>query len=216
MEFALLASLAEEDRRAVLAQMPRRSFRKGDTLFHEGDPGDTLHLIAKGRVAIRPSTRDGDVVTLVVLGPGASFGEQVLTGAASRTASAIALDDVETRVLHRRDLAELRATRPSIDRFLVDVLAAQVRRLTQQVLEALYVPAEQRVIRRLCDLTELYDTGSRPVDIGVRQEDLATMAGTTRPTANRVLQELHDAELVDLRRGHILVRDPNGLARRAR
>ena len=217
MEFPLLAALSPEDRRAVLARMPRRSYRKGDTLFHEGDPGDTLHVIEKGRVAIRPSTPSGDVVTLVVLGPGASFGEQPLISAeAVRTASAVALEPVETRALHRRDLAELRATHPSIDRFLVELLAAQVRRLTQQVLEALYVPAEQRVVRRLRELTEVYDTGARPVDIGVRQEDLATMAGTTRPTANRVLQQLHEADLVDLRRGHLAVRDPDGLAQRAR
>ena len=57
VEHRLLRGLADEDRRAVLARMGRRSYRKGDTLFHEGDPGDSLHLIDKGRVAIRASTR---------------------------------------------------------------------------------------------------------------------------------------------------------------
>ena len=197
--------------------MGRRAFRKGDTLFHEGDPGDALHLIEKGRIAIRPCTPNGDVVTVVVLGPGASFGEQaLLTTDAVRTASAVALETAETRTLHRRDLADLRSTHPSIDRFLVDLLAAQVRRLTGQVLEALYTPAEQRVVRRLADLVALYDTGTRPVVIGVRQEDLATMAGTTRPTANRVLQPLVDAGAVELHRGRIDVIDPDVVATRAK
>jgi CRP-like cAMP-binding protein len=217
MEFELLRALAPDERRAVLSRMTRRSFRKGDTLVHEGDPGDSLHLIEKGRVAIRPSTPNGDVVTLVVLGPGACFGEQALISPdAVRTASAVALEVVETRMLHRRDVVELRVTQPSIDRFLVEVLAAQVRRLTGQVLEALYVPTETRVMRRLADLADLYDAGARPIDIGVRQEDLATMAGTTRPTANRVLQHLAEHGLVDLRRGHLVVLDPVGLRHRAR
>ena len=145
MKFELLAGLSDADRRSVLARMTRRSFRKGETLFHEGDPGDSLHLIEKGRVAIRPSTPLGDVVTLAILGPGESFGEQALLALdAKRTASAVALESVETRMLHRRVVDELRTTQPSIDRFLIEVLAGQVRRLSQRVLEALYDPADRR------------------------------------------------------------------------
>ena len=217
MQFELLTALSADDQRAVLSRLGRRAFRKGDSLFHEGDPGDTMHLVEKGRIAIRSSTPNGDVVTVVVLGPGSSFGEQaLLTEDAVRTASAVALELVETRTLHRRDLADLRANHPSIDRFLIDLLAAQVRRLTGQVLEALYTPAERRVVRRLADLTALYDTGARPVIIGVRQEDLATMAGTTRPTANRALQPLVDAGVIELHRGRIDVIDPDAVAKRAR
>lgn len=217
MHYELLGSLSAEEQRAVLARMGRRTFPKGDTLFHEGDPGDVLHLIEKGRVAVRPCTADGDVVTLVVLGPGDSFGEQaLLTADARRTASVVALEATETRTLHRRDLAELRTAHPAVDRFLVDLLAGQVRRLTGQVLEALYMTADQRVVRRLVDLTALYDRGDRPVVIGVRQEDLATMAGTTRPTANRVLHQLVDAGAVALHRGRIEVRDPDAVRAKAR
>ena len=217
MKFELIAGLSDADRRSVLARMSRRSFRKGETLFHEGDPGDSLHLIEKGRVAIRPSTPGGDVVTLAILGPGQSFGEQALLSPDSRrTASVVALEVVETRVLLRRDLDELRATQPSIDRFLVEVLASQVRRLSQRVLEALYEPADRRVVRRLAELAELYDDGQPPIVIGLRQDDLATMAGTTRSTTNRVLQQLVEAGVVWVRRGRIEVHDVPALRRAAR
>ena len=217
MKFELIAGLSDADRRSVLTRMSRRSFRKGETLFHEGDPGDSLHLIEKGRVAIRPSTPGGDVVTLAILGPGQSFGEQALLSPDSRrTASVVALEVVETRVLLRRDLDELRATQPSIDRFLVEVLASQVRRLSQRVLEALYEPADRRVVRRLAELAELYDDGQPPIVIGLRQDDLATMAGTTRSTTNRVLQQLVEAGVVWVRRGRIEVHDVPALRRAAR
>jgi CRP-like cAMP-binding protein len=197
--------------------MVRRSFRKGETLFHEGDLGDSLHLIEKGRVAIRPSTPLGEVVTLAILGPGESFGEQALLAPdAKRTASAVALEAVETRVLYRRDVDDLRATQPSIDRVLVVLLAGQVRRLSQRVLEALYYPADRRVVRRLAELAVLYDEGASPIVIGLRQEDLATMAGTTRSTTNRVLQQLVDAGVVALRRGRFEVLDLDALQKRAR
>jgi CRP/FNR family cyclic AMP-dependent transcriptional regulator len=216
VKFELLAGLSDDDRRSVLSRMTRRSFRKGETLFHEGDPGDSLHLIEKGRVAIRPSTPLGDVVTLAILGPGESFGEQALLAPdAKRTASAVALESVETRMLHRRVVDELRTTQPSIDRFLIQVLAGQVRRLSQRVLEALYDPADRRVVRRLAELAELYDEGESPIVIGLRQDDLATMAGTTRSTTNRVLQQLVESGVVTVRRGRLEVHDAQALRKGA-
>jgi CRP-like cAMP-binding protein len=217
VDFELLAGLSDEDRRAVLARMTRRAFRKGETLFHEGDPGDSLHLIVKGRVAIRPSTPLGDVVTLAILGPGESFGEQaLLTDDAKRTASAVAMEAVETRVLYRHDVEELRASQPMVDRFLVEVLAGQVRRLSGRVLEALFYPADRRVVRRLAELADLYDEGRTPIIIGLRQDDLATMAGTTRSTTNRVLQQLVQAGAVQLHRGRLEVHDVATVRQRAR
>lgn len=212
MEIDLLGGLSEAERRMVIAKMVRRGFKKGDTLFFEGDPGDSLHVLVKGRVAVRTATPQGDVVTLTVLGPGSSFGEQALITAASRrTASVVALEAVETRMLHRADFDELRLRQPSVERFLVEVLAEQVRRLSGQVLDALYVPADQRVIRRIADLATLYDNGAVPIDIPIRQEDLASMAGTTRPTANRVLRQLENEGVLSLGRGRMEVHHPDQL-----
>lgn len=216
VDAGLLDQLSAEDRRALLATMHRRRFRRGDSLFHEGDPGDTLHIVEKGHVAIRTTTAVGDVATLAVLGPPAMFGEQALVGPdARRTASAVALDAVETRVLQRREFDELRASQPSVERFVVEVLAAQVRRLTAQLVEALYVPADRRVTRRLADLAAVYASGSSDVEIPLKQDDLASMAGTTRPTANRVLRQLEESGVVELARNRIVVVDRGALDRSA-
>ena len=93
--------------------------------------------------ACRPAL--GDVVTLTMLGPGESFGEQALLDHArrSRTASAVALEPVEARTLQRQHFDELRRLQPSVDRMLVEILAAQVRRLSTHLVEALYLPVER-------------------------------------------------------------------------
>jgi CRP/FNR family transcriptional regulator, cyclic AMP receptor protein len=217
VEHRLLRGLAEPDRRALLARMGRRTYRKDETLFHEGDPGNSLHLIDKGRVAIRASTRAGDAAILAVLGRGDYFGEQaLLSPTASRTASVVALEPVETRVLQRTDFEQLCRQQPSVQGFLVEVLAAQVRRLSTQLLEALYLPVEERVIRRLADLAVLYASEQSTVDIPLRQEELASLAGTTRSTTNRVLKQLVDDNVVGLGRGRIVILDVAALADRAR
>jgi CRP-like cAMP-binding protein len=186
-------------------------------LFHAGDPGDTIHVIEKGHVAIRCSTRGGDVATLAVLGPTSSFGEQALLSAdAVRTASAVALDAVETRSMHRTEFERLRQTTPAIERFLVQVLAADVRRLTAQLLEALYVSADLRVVRRLAGVADLYASDRTRVEVPLKQDDIASMAGTTRPTANRILKLLEVDGVLTLSRAQIVILDLDALRQRAR
>ncbi len=213
----MLRELSETDRRAVLQAATRRKFRKQETVFHEGDPGDTLHMLERGHVAVRVSTPNGDIATLTVLGSGACFGEQALLSPDSRrTASIIALEATETLALHRNDFQELRSRHPGIEAFLVQVLAETVRRLSAQVLEALYVPVDKRLLRRLLELDQLYTTSDGPTAIPITQEDLATMAGTTRPSANRCLQDLATTGIAELTRGRITITDRSALIRRAR
>lgn len=212
-DYALLQGLDDDDRRAVLAAAVRRRYKRNEVVFHEGEPGDTFHHLAKGRVAIRASTPSGDIATLRVLGPGDLFGEQcLLDDAARRTATVVALEPVETLVLTRQQFEALRADHASVDDILIRHLATQVRRLSDQVTESLYVSAEKRVLRRLLEVETMWGGGIVPLT----QEDLATMAGTARPTANRVLQAAAADGLVSLGRAKVEVLDRAGLEQRAR
>ncbi len=214
---SLLDDLVGVDRGDLVAASRRRKFARNDTIFYEGDPGESLHVVAKGFVAIRSTTPLGDVVTLTVLGPGESFGElALLTSEAVRTASAVALSDVETLSWQRSKVDELRASSQAFDQFLLLILAGQIQRLTAHLVEALHLPVEVRVMRRLSSLAELYDPDAETVLIPVTQEDLASMAGTTRPTANRVLKDAEADGVLALRRGRIEVLDRDLLAKRAK
>jgi CRP-like cAMP-binding protein len=216
MEWALLDGVPEEVRRRVLAGARLRRFARGEVVFHEGDPGDTLHLIAKGRVAIRVATALGDTATLAVLGAGDFFGELALLQERSRTASVVALEKTETLALHRDDFDQMASENPSVHAFLAQVLGAQVRRLTGQVMDALYVPAEKRVLRRLGELARVYAEGDGAVVIPLTQEDLATMAGTSRATVNRVLGEAEKSGIVEIGRMRISVVDRAALEKQGR
>jgi CRP/FNR family transcriptional regulator, cyclic AMP receptor protein len=216
----LLARLPEGERDALLTIAVRRRYTSGDSIFLEGDAADAFFLITAGRVVVRVSTPDGDVVTLTVLGPGDTFGEVALLGGyRRRTASIVAIEAVETLVVNRHDFAALRERQPTIERFLVEVLARQVTRLTTQVKEALYVPVESRLARQLCALAALYrDHGSPALDdvvIPLNQTDLASMAGTSRQTCNRVLRALEVEGVLTLERGKTVITDIIGLRRLA-
>lgn len=210
MQWAILEGLSDDDVRQVIKTAVRRRFRNGDTLFHHGDPGDSLHLLDKGHVAIRVASPRGDTLTFAVLEPGDSFGEQALLSPDSqRTASAVAIGPVETLMLRRAEFNDLRRRHPPITEVLVHALAAQVRRLSDQVADAHTLSADERVLKQLARLVDSFDVdGVDTVTIPLTQEDLASLAGTTRPTANRALQPLVADGIIELRRGRIEVTDP--------
>jgi len=208
MQWPIFASLPQEDVAAVLRVARKRTFSKGEVVFHRDDPGDSLHLVVSGRFAVRVTTPAGDVATLGIRGPGQSFGEMALVHPDShRSATVAALEAAETRALAYSAFEELRARHPAIDRVLVALLATEVRRGDELLLDALYVPAERRVLRRLLEL------GSPVV---LTQEELAEIAGTSRATVNRVLREEERRGTLTLERGRTIVTDVETLRRRAR
>ena len=127
----------------------------------------------------------------------------------------IALEPCETLSLGRDQFERLRASYPGVNRFLVELLSTRVERLNGYLLEALYVPAERRVLRRLLDLCQLYAGDEQHIVIPVTQEMLASLAGTTRPTANQVLGRLAASQVVEVSRGQIVVLNRSELHRRA-
>lgn len=218
VDWALLDVLSAEQRRALLSRTRRRRFKKGEVVFHEGDPGDALHLVDKGHVAVKRSTPLGDVATLLVLGPGDVFGELAVVAPGPRNATVVALDPVETLALHGEVFDDLRLSHPAVDRVLIRALVEEVRRLSARLVEALYVPADKRIYLRLGDLTRIFAVPGQvgPVLIPLTQDELAQLAGTTRPTANRVLRAAETAGALKVARGRIEVLDAAAVARRGR
>ncbi len=217
MRWQVLEGVPEGDVQQLLSIARRRVFRRGEVVFHVDDPADTLHLIVSGRFAVRVQTALGDVAILTVLGPGEMFGELALIGGETRrTATVEALQAGETRSIHRPDFERLRAQHPSVTDVLVAILAGGMRRLSRHLLEALYVPADKRVLRRLGELAESYAPGAEEATIPLRQEDLASIAGTSRATVNRVLREEEARGSVRLERGRTIVIDRAALEKRGR
>lgn len=216
MEWKILEGVPEEDVARVLDMARKRTFRKGEVVFHEGDPGDTLHLIRSGRFAVKVTTQYADEAILAVLTAGDIFGElALLSPGAPRSATVVALEAAETLSVHQLDFGRLRREHPGVGDVLISVLSAQVRRLSRHLLEALYTPADTRVRRRVLELVDIYrgDDGSLPVRIPLTQDDLADLAGTSRATVNRVLREDEARGIVELGRGRTLVVDRDGLAK---
>jgi CRP/FNR family cyclic AMP-dependent transcriptional regulator len=208
MRWPLLEGVSEEELRRTLEMARTRTFERDEVIFHEGDPADSVHLIERGRVAVRATTRHGQRATLSVLGPGEAFGELALLGSvARRSATIVAIEPVVTQSIYEADFQRLRRQYPQVADVLIALLSEHVRRLSSQLLDALFLPAESRVRKRLLELAESYEERDGETVIPLRQEDLADLAGTSRATVNRVLREEARRGTVRLTRGRTIVLD---------
>jgi CRP-like cAMP-binding protein len=217
VDWPLLEGIDSEDVRELLSIARRRTFEKGEVVFHRDDPADSLHLVVRGRFGARVASRLGENVLLDVVGPGGSFGEvALLLQESRRSATVSALEDAETRSIFRDDFARLQREHPGVKDVLLRILAEQLRRASDRVVEAHYVDAETRVRRRVLELAETYGGEGAPAVVPLTQEDVAAMAGTSRATVNRVLREEVELGAVALARGSVTVLVRDELARRAR
>ena len=107
-----------------------RRFRRGEVIFHLGDPGDALFIVTSGAIKIMLPSDTGDEAILATLRAGDVFGELALLDGAPRSATAAALEPTETLVLPRQRFRELLDTQPAVRDALLASLAAELRRLT--------------------------------------------------------------------------------------
>jgi CRP/FNR family transcriptional regulator, cyclic AMP receptor protein len=224
-EFALeslrscvLFAKADADAVRTVAQgMRRRRYRRNEVIFHQGDPGETLHIVAAGAVKIALPSPEGEEAIIATLRRGDFFGELALLDGAPHSATATALEATETLTLPRETLRGLMGRDEQLRDALLGALAAEIRRLTAHVEELHFLDLAGRLAMRLTRLAqdaERAATGEVRLDWPYTQSDLAAMIGGTRQSVNKLLAELVEDGLVRLDREVLVIPDLDKLARR--
>jgi len=198
-----------------LALGTRRRYRRGDTLFREGDASATVMAVLEGRVKISIVTPSGREIVLSTKEPGDLVGELAALDGRRRSATATALCDVAVTTMSTAAFEALLDAEPARARQLLHVLAAQLRAANLQRSERDEGSTVQRVARRLTSLarsfTEHNDPGA-PVELQLTQDDLAGWVGATREATNRALAALRTTGCIATRHRRVVVTDPAALA----
>jgi CRP/FNR family transcriptional regulator, cyclic AMP receptor protein len=194
---------------AIAAALKRegvaRRFSRGQTLFVEGDRSDRVFLIDQGWVIVFCTAAAGRDVVLAVRGPGDVLGDLSALDDLPRSATALALDEVDAVV----------APRSTLTRTLGDVGAAQE---LIQTLEFATRDTLGRVAMRLLDLAERF---GRPtvdgivVDLPLSQDQLASWCGASREATVKALGTLRSLGCIATSRRQVVVREVEVLRRQA-
>lgn len=203
---------------SLASRLRRRRFRRNEVIFHQSDPGDSLHVVAAGAVKILLPSSEGEEAIIATLRPGDFFGELALLDGGSRSATVTALEPSETLVLPRPVLMDLLGTVPGLGDALLVGLAKELRRLTSQVEELHFLDLAGRLAMRLTRLAQEAQPDARGevrLDWPYTQSDLAAMIGGTRQSVNRLLSELVDEGLLEIHPDVLVITNLDELARRA-
>jgi CRP-like cAMP-binding protein len=222
----LFEEIDEADLTSLAVTMGLRRYRAGEVIFHQGDPGDSLHVIVSGAVKRTLPSTNGDEAILATLRRQAFFGELALLDHGPQSTTAVALEPTETVSVPRAAFMELIANHACAREVLLAELAGELRRLTSRV-EALYfldVPGRVADVlvgmslehgRRL-EPAESTPAGAVRIDGRLTQGDLAAMVNSSRQSVNQALAELGSEGIVRFERDGIVILSPDRLAGRAR
>ena len=213
----LFAGLDESVATQLGKSFTTRTFRKGQPLFHQGDPGDALYLVVDGSVAVFVVSEGGDRMVLSTLRPPDVLGEIALLDGGNRSASAEALEPTSVLTLSRSAFLEVIRTQPQLVEQLLRGLGGLVRRLSEQASDFVFLDLPGRVAKVLVRLAE--DAGiaspDLPVEVAVTQGRLAEMVGGSRQSVNQILQSFQSRGLVEVQGRKLLLSRVDLLRKRA-
>jgi CRP/FNR family cyclic AMP-dependent transcriptional regulator len=196
-----------------------RSFRRGAALFAEGDVADRVFLIESGWVTLRTATPSGGEVILGLRGPGDVVGELSALDGEPRTATALAVDDVEAVVAPAGLMRAMLGRDPELAGELLRLLAGRLRESDRQRQEFAMLDSLGRVARRLLELAERFGEAGADgvrIELPLSQEELASWCGCSREATVKALRTLREVAGVATGRRTVTLRDPELLRRHAR
>lgn len=212
--YPLFAKLPEPEFLQLAERARTRLFKRGETLFRKDDPGTHLYVVLDGAVKIALPGEFGQEALVAIMRTGDFFGELALFDGSPRSASATALEDTRAALLARDDFLTFLETHPGAVRVVLDALAKTIRRLSDRVEDLIFLDVPSRVAKYLLDLAQA--DGDQTLELTLTQDELAAFIGASRVSVNRVLGDLERREIIEIRRRHIVIKDPAKLAKEIR
>ncbi len=197
---------------------PTVSFRKGETLFSQGEPVTHVHVVEQGRVRLVLLSEAGHEKHMAIVGPHGMVGECSAFLDGRHSVTAVASSDVVARQVERTQLLSAIQRDPECLRQVLWLMSVKLRVLAYQNLLLSQATAAQRVIHHLVQLADTYGE-AQPTGIAIRisftHQEMANITGLSRVMTSNVLIQLHDEGVIEMARSHCVIRDMRGLRRRA-
>lgn len=188
----------------------RKKYQAGSTILREGEAGTAMFIIIAGKIKVVRTDDGGSEVILAIFGEGEFFGEMALLDGHTRSATVVTMVDTELFILNQDDVFQLLHDYPAIAISLLKEFAVRLRQANTQIKGLSLKDAAGRVagvIIRLADEFGFFTKGGVEIAELPVQQDMASMAGTSRETVSRILQMFSEQGYVTLRGRKIVIND---------
>ncbi len=198
----------------------RKSCKKGETIFNEGDEGNGFYVVEKGTIKISKTSFGGKEQILHIYGPGKPFGEVPVFTGKNFPASAVAVSSSELIFFPRKSFISLITENPSLALNMLAILSMRLHQFTIMVenLALKEVPARLASYMLILVKEQQEESGdnqtnkaAKPHDsvvtLPVSKNQLAGLLGTTPETISRVFSKFANDQIIEIDRNVITILD---------
>ena len=213
---SLLRSLPREEAEALLALGVDRRYAGGEQVVAQGEPGESMMVVLKGRLRASLFAESGKEVLLAYIQAGDVVGEIAVLDGGPRSATVTAEEPSELLVVERAKLAPFLADHGAVGLSLIVTLCRRLRNATDMLSDHANLGVPQRLARAILRLAVEMSPQGREMrlrELKIRQYDLGSYTGLARENVNRQLREWVEAGLIELGRGRLLIKDGEALQR---
>ena len=197
-------------------QLRRRTFQKGEVIFHQDDPGDRLFFVSEGLVKISIVAHDGRESDIALLSPTDCFGEMTVLDSGVRSATAIAMETTETMTLSREDFFDFLTDRSDVTLQIISLLVRRLRSTDEMIGDMVFLDVPTRVGKKLLELAKMYgdaDDPTAPIKVPIGQEEMSRLVGCSRETVSRDLAMYRRNGVLTTSHRRVTITDVAGLQR---
>ena len=213
-----LSQLTAEEAERLESRAVMRKFKKGGIIYFPQESGETVLLLAAGRVKLKTVTPDGKEAILAFIEEGELFGELALLDGSPRGEFAEAMLDSQVIAVAASALQAVMHDRPDVALGITRLVGLRRRRIQNRLQNILFRSNRERLTHLLLELVETHgirDDAHWQIGIRLSHQDLASLIGATRESVTLILGQLQLEKLIRVRRRQLTILDRDRLQNQA-
>ncbi|MBS3970697.1 MAG: Crp/Fnr family transcriptional regulator [Clostridia bacterium] len=188
----------------------KRHYRRGETLFRQGEVSDTLYLIKEGSFKLIRVSEEGKEVILQVAGTGDVLGEAALFREGIHPATAVAMDNARVCALSRERLETVIRANPDLALKVIYSLGNSLYNAWEQASELRTGSTREKVLNLLIHLAANHGEQcpeGKKITLCLTQQEIADYIGASRVMVAQVLKELQARNYLIKKGKHYILKD---------
>lgn len=206
-EVKLFSNLSNVELDEISQVGVKKTYEKNEIILRETEFGNALYLIGKGAVKVSIYSEEGEETILTFLNEGDFFGEMALFLDSQRSANVIALKDTEVYLFPREEFYNILKKNFNITRKIIEILCRRLKQANFFIDSLAHLDVSGRLIRFFQEIAK--EQGKREGDFisipRYSHQDFASKVASTRETISRLLANLKDSELIEIKKDKILL-----------
>lgn len=206
----LFSELSEEELQKVKAITTKRTYKKKEYVFMEGDKREAVFFIQSGAIKTFKVDQEGNEQIMNLLREGEMFPHIGFFDESPYPATAEVIQEAELFVIRMDDFEALMLNQPQIAVKVMKIMGQKISALAQRIQALISQDVRHRVIFSLIRLA--LESGKQTekgvhIDMPITNQDFANIVGSSRETVNRIFNQLKKENLIEFGKNGILIND---------